>query len=119
MTNIYLISNSPAKQDQLFINLIVNAPVIQIMAMMFGIAHLFLELLPQIRTTSIYRSFPLRIVTYTLQALFTVMFYQGTNGAIYSATAVVGYIMATAKGEVVEEAKEQRGRGGGSSGAKA
>lgn len=88
-------------------------PVMQIAAMLFGTLHLILELTPQIRHMSIYRSFPLRIVTYTLQAFVAVLFYQGTNGAIYTTTAVFGYIMATIKGEIMEEAKEQRGNGGG------
>jgi hypothetical protein len=55
----------------------------------------------------------LRIVTYTMQTFFTVLFYQGTNGAIYSFVAVIGFTAAQMRGEIVEEAKEQRGRGGG------
>jgi len=108
----------PAKGDQIFISLIVNAPIIQIIALVFGITHLFLELTPQIRHMSIYRSFPLRIVTYTLQAFFAVLFYQGTNGAIYTTTAVVGFIVAQIKGEIMvdvleERAKAARGGAGG------
>jgi len=103
----------PAKQDQIFITLIVTFPVIQILAMIFSITHLFWELLPQIRTYAIYRSWAARIVTYTLQTFFAVLFYQGTNGAIYSFVAVIGFSVAQFKGEIEEGALKQRGRGGG------
>jgi len=99
----------PSKSDSIFIELIVTAPIIQIFAIIFGITHLILELLPAIRSMSIYRSFPLRIVTYTLQASLAVLFYQGTNGAVYTFTAVIGFVVAQVKGEIVEEAQQQRG----------
>ncbi|CAG7854333.1 SubName: Full=Uncharacterized protein {ECO:0000313/EMBL:CCA76294.1} [Serendipita indica DSM 11827] len=88
--------NPPAKQDAIFISLIVKAPVIQLFVILFGITHLAIELLPVIRRMSIYRSFALRI---------------GTSGAMYSFVAVIGFTVAQMKGEIVEEAKEQRGRG--------
>ena len=37
---------------------------------------------------------------------------QGTNGAIYSLVAAIGYIRAIMLEEKMEEAKENRGRGG-------
>lgn len=37
---------------------------------------------------------------------------QGTNGALYSLTAVVGYTRAIMLGETIKEAKDNRGRGG-------
>lgn len=102
----------PAPQDQIFITLIVNAPVIQIFAMLFGIFHLVLEQLPQVRKLSLYRSFVLRIVTLHIQTFLAILFYQGTNGAIYSFVAGIGYIMAQVKGEEMEIAKENRGKTG-------
>lgn len=62
---------------------------------------------------AIYRSFVLRVVTYTMQTFFTVLFYQGTNGAIYSFVAVIAFTVAQMRGEIPEEAKEQRGQGNG------
>jgi len=106
----------PAKSDSIFITLIVTAPIIQLLAMTLGITHLLLELLPQIRQYAIYRSFVLRIVTYTLQTFFAVLFYQGVNGAIYTFVAVIGFTVAQMRGEIVEEAREQRGRSGGGTG---
>jgi len=101
----------PAKSDSIFITLIVTAPVIQIIAILFGCTHLCLELIPQIRKLAIYRSWALRIVTYTLQTFFAVLFYQGTNGAAYTFVAVIGFTMAQIRGEIVEEARIQKGKG--------
>jgi hypothetical protein len=55
-------------------------------------------------------------VTYTLQTFVTVLYYQGTNGALYSFVAVLGFVVAQCKGEMVEEAKEQRGKDAGGGG---
>lgn len=74
------ISSSPAKSDAVFITLIVTAPVIQITSMFFGVAHLFLELAPQVKGWGIYRSWALRIVTYALQTFFSCLFYQVGSG---------------------------------------
>ena len=38
--------------------------------------------------------------------------WQGTNGAIWSLVAVIGYTRAIMLGESMAEAKENRGRGG-------
>jgi len=107
----------PAKSDSIFITLIVSAPIVQILSILFALTHLTLELLPHARKLAVYRSFPLRIVTYTLHTFLTVLYYQGTNGALYSFVAVLGFVVAQLKGEMVQEAKEQRGSGGGGGGA--
>jgi hypothetical protein len=99
----------PAPEDAVFIDIIVRAPIVQIVSMIFGLAHLGLELLPQAKSTAAYRSFVLRIVTYTLQTFFSVLFYQGTNGALYTLVATFGFIMAQIKGEEWEEVKLNKG----------
>lgn len=104
----------PNPGDQIFINLIVKAPVIQILAIIFGVTHLVIELVPAVQKTGIYRSLPLKVVTLILQTFFTSLFYQGVNGAVYSFTAAIGYGIAVAKGEEMEVAKENRGGKGGS-----
>lgn len=109
----------PAKSDAIFITLIVKAPIIQIIAIIFGITHLIIELAPQVRKLAIYRSWAIRIVTYTLQTFFAVLFYQGTNGAIYSFVAVIGFTVAQMRGEIAEEARIQRGQGDAGAGGKA
>lgn len=53
----------------------------------------------------------MRVVTYTLQTFFAVLFYQGTNGAIYSFVAAIGFAVAQMRGEIAEEARQQRGKG--------
>jgi len=102
----------PAKSDSIFISLIVTTPILQLLSILFALTHLTLELLPHVRKLAVYRSFVLRIVTYTLQTFVTVLYYQGTNGALYSFVAVIGFTVAQFKGEMIQEAKEQRGRGG-------
>jgi len=103
----------PAPQDAFFIDIIVKAPVVQILAIVFGVTHLSIELIPYIQKLSIYRSFPLKVVTLLLQTILSVLFYQGTNGAVYSLTAAIGYGVAIAKGEEMAVAKENRGGKGG------
>jgi hypothetical protein len=103
----------PAPQDAFFVNVIVKAPVVQILAIIFGVTHLAIELLPFVQKMSIYRSFPLKVVTLLLQTFLACLFYQGTNGAIYSLTAAVGYGVAISKGEQMAVAKENRGGRGG------
>ena len=100
----------PAPQDQIFIAIIVNAPIVQILSIIFGITHLTIELTPAIKKLGIYRSFPLKIVTLLIQTFLTCLFYQGTNGAVYSLRVAIGYGVAVDQGEVMEEAKEERGR---------
>lgn len=103
----------PAPGDAIFVNVIVKAPVVQILTIIFGVTHLAIELVPFVQKMSIYRSFPLKVITLLLQTFLSCLFYQGTNGAIYSFVAAVGYGMAIVKGEQMEVAKENRGGKGG------
>jgi len=103
----------PSPQDAIFVNVIVKAPIVQVFAMVFGVTHLVIELVPYVQKTSIYRSFLLKVVTLLLQAFLSCLFYQGTNGAVYSLTAAIGYGAAIANGEQMDVAKENRGGKGG------
>ncbi|KAL1695575.1 hypothetical protein GGG16DRAFT_45127 [Schizophyllum commune] len=103
----------PANSDMIFIQLIVRAPIIPIVAMVLGFMLVALETpLPILKSTAIYRSLVLRIVLLLFQAFLTIMFYQGTNAAIYSLIAAGCYGRAIAKGEEMKEAKANRGAGG-------
>ncbi|KAI5826299.1 hypothetical protein K523DRAFT_89451 [Schizophyllum commune Tattone D] len=103
----------PANSDMIFIQLIVRAPIIPILAMVLGFMLIALEIpLPFLKSTAIYRSLVLRIVLLFFQAFLTIMFYQGTNAAIYSLIAAGCYGRAIAKGEEMKEAKANRGTGG-------
>ncbi|KAF9529233.1 hypothetical protein CPB83DRAFT_852908 [Crepidotus variabilis] len=103
----------PAPGAALFITLIVKAPVVPIISMVLGMAILAIELpAPMVKQLSIYRSLPLRVILLLFQVFFTILFYQGTNAAIWSLIAAGCYIRAISLGEVMEEAKANRGKGG-------
>jgi len=101
----------PSRAAAPFINLIVKAPIIQIVLMIFATITLIVELpAPFIKGTSLYRSWTLRIVLLIWQTFLGVLLYQGTNGALYSLIAAFGYTMAQMKGETMPEPKKGRGR---------
>lgn len=103
----------PANSDKIFISIIVTAPIVQILAMILAFFILALELpLPQLKGLSIHRSWVVRIVLLSVQAFLTILFYQGTNAALYSTIAMFGYTQAQIRGEEMKVAKENRGRGG-------
>ncbi|KAI0027819.1 hypothetical protein K488DRAFT_60357 [Vararia minispora EC-137] len=112
----------PAKQDAIFITLIVKAPVIPIFSMLIGFCIIAFEYpVPWIKGTSIHRSFIVRIVALLVQAILAILWYQaplmdarlqGTNGAIWSLAAAFCWGRAILLGEVMKEAKDNKGRGG-------
>lgn len=96
-----------------FISIIVKVPLLQIAIIFSAIGMLALEWpAPFIKNTSIHRSWVARIVLLMSQALIGLFVYQATNGAIYSLIAAFGYTMAQMNGEEMQEAKDNRGRGG-------
>ncbi|KZV82970.1 hypothetical protein EXIGLDRAFT_569608, partial [Exidia glandulosa HHB12029] len=96
-------------------NVIVKVPIIQIITLIIALSMLALELpAPGLKNFSIQRTWVPRIVFLLIQATMAALYYQGTNAAIWSLIAMFGYIQAQAKGEVREELKQGRGRGGGS-----
>jgi len=106
----------PANQDALFTAIIVKAPIIQLLVILSGIGYIAFEypLIPGIKRTSIYRSLILRAVWLTVHGVLAVLFYQGTNAALWSFISAFAYVRAIMKGESIKEAKDNRGRGGGS-----
>jgi len=103
----------PANSDKIFIDIMVTAPIIQILAMITAFIVLSLELpLPLLKNTSLYRSWVIRIVLLAVQAFLTILFYQGTNAALYSFIGIIGYTMAQVRGEEMPAAKDNKGRGG-------
>lgn len=67
----------PANNVSFFIDIIVKAPIIQILAMAFGMMMVALEYpAPFLKGTAIQRSFVVRIVGLILQAFIAVLFYQ-------------------------------------------
>jgi len=103
----------PAPNAALFITLIVKAPIIQIISMVLGLVILAIELpLPAIKQFSFYRSLVVRVVLLLFQTFFAILFYQGTNAALWSLIAAMCYARAIMLGETMTEAKNNRGRGG-------
>lgn len=103
----------PSPNAAIFITIIVKVPIIQILTMMVAFFMIALEFpMPQLKGTMIHRSLVLRIVMLILQAVLAVMFYQGTNGALWSLIAAGCYTRAVILGEKMAEAKNNRGSGG-------
>jgi len=103
----------PANNVAFFIDIIVKVPAVQIVILLHAFLLLALEFpAPFLKGTGMYRSLPLRLVMLLGQTFLAILFYQGTNGAIYSLTAAIAYARAIALGETIKEAKENRGRGG-------
>jgi hypothetical protein len=120
----------PANSTLPFISVIVEAPVLQIIAMVIGFFMLMLELpAPFLKGTAIHRSLILRVVGLLFQTFVCILYYQvrrlpcasqatkltpaqGTNAAIYSFIAFMGYARAMSLGEKMVEAKDNRGKGG-------
>jgi len=101
----------PSPNVDLFITLIVRAPVIQIFAMIVGLIIIALEYpLPFIKGRAIHRSIILRIVMLVFQTSLCILFYQGTNAAIWSLIAAGCYTRAQVLGEVMEEAMANKGK---------
>ncbi|PCH43416.1 hypothetical protein WOLCODRAFT_25905 [Wolfiporia cocos MD-104 SS10] len=103
----------PSPNVSFFVTIIVKAPIIQILSMLTGATLVAIEYpAPFLKGTSIHRSFVARIVLLILHAFIAVLFYQGTNGALYALIAAMAYTRAIMLGETMEEAKNNRGRGG-------
>ncbi|KZT29031.1 hypothetical protein NEOLEDRAFT_1160702 [Neolentinus lepideus HHB14362 ss-1] len=67
----------PSRANAIFITLIVKAPIIQILSMILAFVILAIEFpLPQLKGSSIHRSFIVRVPLLLLQAFLTVLFYQ-------------------------------------------
>ncbi|GAB1524745.1 hypothetical protein RhiXN_10161 [Rhizoctonia solani] len=95
-----------------FVTIIVTIPLLQIITIIMSLILVLLEWpLPVMKKLPIYRSLVFRAVWLLLLAFVSVLFYQGTNVAIYGLTAAIGYTRGQIKGEIMQEAKENRGNG--------
>jgi len=103
----------PGPGSQPFVAIIVKVPIIQIATLSIGIILLCMELpLPLIKNTSLHRTWLPRMILLITQAFLAALFYQGTNGSIWSLIALFGYTNALFRGEKMEVAKENRGKDG-------
>lgn len=96
-----------------FIAVIVKVPLVQIVSMILGVLIIAVEYpLPQIKQFALYRSLVARIVLLLFQTFFNILYYQGTNAAIWSFVALLCYFRAVQHGEEMEESKQNRGKEG-------
>jgi len=103
---------SPAAA-QPFIVLIIRMPVIPIFAMVIGFFNIALQYpLPQLKSLSLHRSLVARVIILLFQTLFTILYYQGINAALWSLIGAFCYTRGIMLGEEMEVAKENRGKGG-------
>ncbi|KAG6850950.1 hypothetical protein H0H93_005819 [Arthromyces matolae] len=101
----------PGPNAAVFVTIIVKAPIIQIISMMLGMFIIALEFpLPLLKKYAIHRSIVFRIVLLLFQTFLAILYYQGTNAAIWSFIAAVCYIRAQFLGETMAEAKENKGK---------
>ncbi|KAF8623110.1 hypothetical protein AX15_006518 [Amanita polypyramis BW_CC] len=104
----------PSPKSAVFVVLIVKFPIIQSAAIILGLFMTALEYpLPLLKPWAIHRNFVPRIVLLLFQFFFGILYYQGTNAAVWSLIAVACYGRAVALGEKMAEAKENRAKGGG------
>jgi len=100
-------------RDAFFITVIIKAPVIQVISIVLAGFIIALEFpAPFLKGTKVQRTIALRVPLLLVQAFFALLFYQGTNGAIWSLIAAGCYARAVMLGEEMKEAKENRRQGG-------
>ncbi|KAG1829267.1 hypothetical protein EV424DRAFT_1588125 [Suillus variegatus] len=103
----------PSPKFALFINVIVKYPIVQIGTMALGFTIIALEYpIPILKGTAIFRSVALRVVLLIMQAAGTVLFYRGTNAALWSLIAAMVYIRSLTLRERMEEAIKHKGQAG-------
>ncbi|KAJ7647047.1 hypothetical protein FB45DRAFT_734382 [Roridomyces roridus] len=103
----------PAPSAAIFIFLIVKLPIIPIISAILALVILAVEFpLYIFKDSALHRSFALKIVMLVFQTFFNILFYQGTNAALWSMIAIICYTRAIALGETKAEAKDNRGKGG-------
>jgi len=100
-------------RDAFFVTVIIKAPVIQVTSIALAGFIIALEFpAPFLKSTKVHRTIALRIPLLLVQVFFAVLFYQGTNGAIWSLIAAGCYARAVMLGEEMKEVKENKRQGG-------
>jgi hypothetical protein len=98
----------PPASSALFVSMIVKAPVIQSLSIVLAVMIIALEYpLPFLKGTMMHRSIVRRIPLLLMQAFLAILYYQGTNGAIWSLLAAGAYTRAVAHGEQMKDTKKE------------
>jgi len=104
----------PSAGSAIFITLIVKMPIIQILAMLSALTIIALDFpFPFLKGTALQRNLVIRVVLLAFQIFLCILFYQGTNGAIWSFVAWVCYTKAVVAGEQMAVAVDNKGGKGG------
>jgi len=105
----------PGPNSAFFDIVIVQIPLVQILAMVLAAVCLMLELPPvqAIKKSFAYRNFMFKASLYFGLAFLSILFYQGTNAAVYSLVTIIAYTRASVRGELMPEQKENKGRSRG------
>ena len=100
----------PSPKAAIFITIIVKFPIVQIVTIVLGFFMIALEYpLPVLKGTVLHRSTILRVVLLVLLSFVAVLFYQGTNAALWSLVAAMFYIRALILGEKIKDPKKDAG----------
>jgi len=100
----------PSDKSAIFISIIVKTPIVQIFSMIMGVMMIAMEYpVPFFKGTTIQRSIVVRVPLLLIQAFLAVLFYQGTNGAIWSLLAAAAYARAVTLGEQMNSADTTKG----------
>jgi len=90
-----------------FVSVIVTLPIVQILSIVTGVTLLCLETpIPFLKGTGIQRTWVLKIVLLLIQAFLAALYYQGTNGSLWSMIAAFAYIQAQLQGEKMQDSSK-------------
>jgi len=104
----------PNPRYKAIIEVIVTIPLIQIISLLMAVFTLAFEYpIPLVKGTAFERNFTFKAVYLVFQSVFAILFYQGTNAAIWGTIAAGAYARAVYLGEVMEDPKAARGGRGG------
>ncbi|KAH8822570.1 hypothetical protein DL96DRAFT_1714027 [Flagelloscypha sp. PMI_526] len=99
----------PAPGAAVFVALIVQVPIVPIFAMIIGGMLLAIEFPePWANISAAHRSIVVRMVLLVFQTFLCLLYYQGTNAAIYSLIALLCYARALVLGEKLVDVKKGR-----------
>jgi len=93
----------PPASDAFFIDIIVNAPILQILNIVLGLITIAIERpLPGFRGTGFARSHVAKAVFYFFCSFTAILVYQSVDSALYYLTAMTMYLRAQSLGEIME-----------------
>jgi len=91
-----------------FVNIIVKAPILQILNIVLGLITLAVEWpFPGFRGSAFARSHMMKAGFYFLCSFFAILVYQSVDSSLYYLTAVVMYTRAEILGEVHKSAQNR------------